>query len=108
MRCFFLEQSTLDTLVSGPHQAVAGDRIVFFRDAQDISGEATSLLRSRGVSVEFGYDRLTYTDFQEIDELLKQFTKQWYLSEGTDVSHGGIMGLTLALNSTCVSNPSIL
>ena len=109
MRIYFIERITLAELAGGPNAPAAGDRVVMFRDAQDLEGEERARLASLGVRVDWGPDLIDKSTLREIDAFLANYLKKWFVDAGEDVSRDGDMslGMYLAGQLSSVQKPTM-
>ncbi len=110
MRVFFLESTPLDELTATTDGPEEGDRVVFLRDAQDITGDIQRALQDDGIAVMRGPDLVTREAFAEMDVMLDDYLKGWFLDGDNDLSWDGALSLGrfAAGQLTMVQKPTIL
>ena len=110
MRVFILERTSLAALDATNDPPATGDRVVYFRPAQDVDGSAVAAMSARGVDVVFGPDRIDVALRRRIDRFLKRALRSWYLDHGRDVSIAGpySLGRMLSVHIAISVKPSLL
>ena len=86
MNIYFIERIMLHDLSRLPSSPTRGDRVIYFREAQDFDGSAKRNLTENGVTVCWGRDLLTPETIQDMDQFIDHYLRNWFLRDGLDLT----------------------